>query len=86
MDMLRKSVSGSRLALLTLLLLTLVSTFMLLTPKPAEAILCGSGSYPGSGTTCYDANHQPICSATCGDTCDCTGAVYYRQFQTCCYL
>jgi hypothetical protein len=90
MNMLRKSVSGSRLVLLTLLLLTLVSTFTLLTPRMAQAavITCSNpDSYPGTITTCYDANHKLICRDDCGeDDCDCTGAKYYTTIHTCCFI
>lgn len=86
MNMLRKSVSGSRLALLILLLLTLVSAFALLTPKPVEALTCGPDSYPGTINSCYDANHNLICRSSCGDTCDCTGAKYYTTIHTCCFI
>ncbi len=86
MNLLRKSVLTSRLTVLALLLVTLVGVFMLMTPRPAAAILCGPGAYQGSVTSCYDASGHLICSASCGDTCDCTGAVTYRSHQTCCYL
>jgi hypothetical protein len=89
MNMLRKSVSGSRLVLLTLLLLTLVSTFTLLTPRMAQAAVttCGPDSYPGTITACYDANHKLICRDSCGaDDCDCTGAKYYTTIHTCCFI
>jgi hypothetical protein len=90
MHRLRKAISESRLALLTLLLLTLVSTFTLLTPKTAQAgiiLVCGPDSYPGTITACFDANHKIICSDSCGEgDCDCTGAKYFLTNHTCCYI
>lgn len=89
MSLLWKSVSGSRLALLTLLLLTLVSTFAFLTPKPVEAavLTCPPDTYPGTVYSCYDANHNLICRDTCGSSdCDCTGAAYHTSFHICCSI
>jgi hypothetical protein len=86
MNLLRKTVLGSRLTVLALLLLTLVGVFVLMTPKSAEAIVSCPGGYVGLDTSCYDANHQLICESSCGDPCDCTGAVTYRHFQACCYF
>lgn len=89
MNMLRRSVSDSRLVLLTLLLLTLVSTFTLLTPRTAQAAVttCGPDTYPGTITACYDANHKLICRDACGaNDCDCTGAKYFTTIHTCCAI
>ena len=70
-----------------LLLLILVSTFALLTPKTAAAavLTCGPDTYPGTVYSCYDANHNLICRDACGSgDCDCTGAAYHTSIRICC--
>jgi hypothetical protein len=80
-----KGILRSRVALLALIVVALVCSAVLLTPKPVAAITCGPDTYPGRATTYYtDASRTKIsCTESCGDT-SCDPTPYYRSFSVCC--
>ncbi len=75
----------SRVVLLAFVVIALVGSAFLLTPKPATAITCPAGSYPGRETIFYtNAKHTKVaCAEFCGDT-SCDPTPYYININTCC--